>query len=68
MQSPYLLAFIAVMLAIAVGTLVMLVRRRLRARAPQQSLPEAERSDAPTLIVQAEGEAARPAPEGAAPS
>jgi hypothetical protein len=60
MQSPYLLAFILVMLAIATAALVVLVLRRRRGKAPLQALPEEEASDLPALVVQTDGEGAGP--------
>jgi hypothetical protein len=60
MQSPYLLAFILVMLAIAAAALTMLVLRRKRGKPPLPTLPEEEASDLPALVVQTDGEGAGP--------
>jgi hypothetical protein len=61
MQSPYLLTFIAVMLAIAAAALLLLVlRRRRQPASPLQALPEDEASDLPALVVQTDGEGAGP--------
>jgi hypothetical protein len=61
MHSPALVLFIAVMLAIAAATLVLLVlrwRRQRRARRVEV-LPE-EPSDLPSLVVQTDGEGSGP--------